>query len=77
MMSETCASPESAWILQNFKTLLKLVTAPSDQIGPMEVDRIKGFSGHLFGIFEICILFVGLDKLADNLWPTAGSPDRK
>ena len=53
MMSETCPSPESAWILHSLRTLLKLVTDPCDQIGPTELDRIKGFSGHLFGEFDI------------------------
>ncbi|KAL5263839.1 hypothetical protein ACHWQZ_G005046 [Mnemiopsis leidyi] len=50
MMTEPNATPDSSWTVHSLKVLLKLVTNPSDQIGPTELDRIKGFSGHLLGV---------------------------
>ena len=41
-------SVEVAWIQYNLKTLLNLAVEPSDQLRSTEIDRIKGFSGHLF-----------------------------
>ena len=46
-MFELSADPSLAWLAHRYRTLLGAVLTPSEQLGPTELNRIKGFSGHL------------------------------
>ena len=48
------SDPAMSWLVHRFRTILAASQAPSDQIGPVELNRIKGFTGHL------CHLVAGL-----------------
>ena len=46
-MFEISADPSLAWLAHRFRTLLGATLTPSEQLGPTELNRIKGFTGHL------------------------------